>query len=70
MTQWAIAEDAPDYVKALGLQVTASNFRDAIIYPGGSFALETALAWLYQIEHQELGCRTVLRTQLRERQAS
>jgi hypothetical protein len=65
LTQWAIAEDAPPYVKALDLQVTAANFRDTIVYPGGSFALEMALAWLYQMQHQELGLRTVLRTQMR-----
>ena len=65
MTQWAIAQDAPDFVKALALQVTASNIRDAIVYPGGSFALEMALTWLHQIEHQELGWRAVLRAQLR-----
>jgi hypothetical protein len=65
MTQWAIAEDPPDFVKALDLQVTASNFRDAIVYPGGSFALETLLSWLYQVKHQELGWKTVVRTQLR-----
>jgi len=64
ITQWAIAQDAPDFVKALGLQITASNIRDAIVYPGGSFALEMALTWIYQLEHQELGWRTVLRTQL------
>ncbi|HTU39811.1 MAG TPA: CocE/NonD family hydrolase [Acidimicrobiales bacterium] len=64
-TQWAIAEDAPDFVRALGLQVTSSNFRDAIVYPGGSFALEMAVAWLYQIKYQEEGWRTVLRTSLR-----
>jgi uncharacterized protein len=63
-TQWAVAEDAPDFVKALGLQVTASNFRDAIVYPGGSFALEMAVAWLYQIKFQDRGWRTVLRTTL------
>ena len=61
-TQWAVAEDAPDFVKALGLQVTASRFRDAIVYPGGSFALEMAVSWLYQIKHQELGWRAVLRS--------
>ena len=65
ITQWAIAQDAPDFVKALGLQVTASNIRDAIVYPGGSFALEMALTWLHQIEHQELGWRAVVRAQLR-----
>ncbi len=63
-TQWAIAEDAPDFVRALGLQITSSNFRDAIVYPGGSFALEMAVAWLYQIKYQEQGWRTVLRTSL------
>ena len=65
ITQWAIAQDAPDFVKALGLQVTASNIRDAIVYPGGSFGLEMALTWLHQIEHQELGWRAVARAQLR-----
>ena len=64
MTQWAIAEDPPDFVKALDLQVTASKFRDAIVYPGESFALEMALCWLYQMKHQELGLATVLRKQL------
>ena len=65
VTQWAVAQDPPDFVKALGLQVTASNIRDAIVYPGGSFALEMALTWLHQLEHQELGWRAVVRTQLR-----
>ncbi len=65
VTQWAVAQDPPDFVKALGLQITASNIRDAIVYPGGSFALEMALTWLHQLEHQELGWRTVVRTQLR-----
>jgi hypothetical protein len=64
VTQWAIAEDAPDFVKALNLQVTAAKFRDAIVYPGESFALEMALCWLYQMKHQELGLATVVRKQL------
>jgi hypothetical protein len=61
MTQWAIAEDPPDFVKALSLQVTASKFRDAIVYPGESFALEMALSWLYQMKYQELGLATFVR---------
>ncbi len=65
LTQWAVAQDAPDFVRALSLQVTASNFRDSVVYPGGAFALETALAWLHEIKNQELGWRTVLRTRLR-----
>jgi len=64
-TQWAVAGEPPDFLKALCLQVTASNFRDSVMYPGGSFSLETALGWLYQIKHQELGLKTVIRTQLR-----
>ncbi len=65
MTQWAVAEDAPDFVRALSLQVTAANFRDAVVFPGGAFALETGLAWIHEIKHQELGWRTVLRARLR-----
>jgi putative CocE/NonD family hydrolase len=69
LTQWAVAEAAPDYVKAMALSVTASNFRDAVVYPGGSFALETGLAWLHQVEHQELSVGRVLRAQLRTAKA-
>jgi hypothetical protein len=64
MTQWAIAEDAPAFVKALNLQVTASKFRDTIVYPGETFALEMALCWLYQMKYQESGLATVVRKQL------
>ena len=65
MTQWAVAQDAPDFLQALSLQVTAANFRDSVVFPGGAFALETGLAWLHEIKNQELGWRTVLRAQLR-----
>jgi hypothetical protein len=64
LTQWAVAQDPPDFLKALSFQVTASNFRDSVVYPGGAFALETALAWLHEIRHQELGWRSVLRARL------
>jgi uncharacterized protein len=65
MTQWAVAEDAPDFLRALSFQVTAANFRDSVVYPGGAFALETGLAWLHEIKNQELGWRGVLRARLR-----
>jgi uncharacterized protein len=65
LTQWAVAQDAPAFVRALSFQVTAADFRDSVVYPGGAFALETALAWLYQIKNQELGWRAVLRTYAR-----
>src|SRR3984885_11876445 len=64
VTQWAVAQDAPDFVRALSLQVTAANFRDSVVFPGGAFALETGLAWMHEIKHQELGWRTVVRTHL------
>jgi putative CocE/NonD family hydrolase len=64
MTQWAVAADPPGFLKAMALDVTAATARDAFVFPGGSFALEMALSWAYQIKHQELGFRTVLRTQL------
>ena len=64
LTQWSVAEDPPDFLRAMSLNVTSSNFRDAVVYPGRSFALETGLTWLYQVEHQELGYRRVLKTML------
>jgi uncharacterized protein len=67
LTQWAVVEEVPPFVKALALHVTSSNFRDGVVYPGGSFALETALAWMHQIKHQELGFGKVVRAQLRSR---
>ncbi len=48
LTQWALARDCPGFVKAMALDVTASNFREAVVYPSDCFALETALAWLYR----------------------
>ena len=65
LTQWAVAEDAPGYLKALALQVTSSQFRDPVSYPGGSFALETALTWMHQVKHQELRLGQVVRAHVR-----
>src|ERR1700735_618755 len=65
LAPWAVPQDAPDYLKALSLQVTAANFHDSVVFPGGAFALETGLAWLHEIKHQELGWRSVLRARLR-----
>ena len=64
LTQWGVAEEPPDCLRAMALNVTASNFRDAIVYPGGSFALETALAWMYQVDHQELRPRQIVRAMM------
>jgi putative CocE/NonD family hydrolase len=61
LTQWAVAEGAPEFVRAMALTVTSSRFRDAVVYPGGGFALETGIAWLYQVNHQESGNLKVFR---------
>ena len=46
MTQWAVAADPPEFLKAMALDVTAANARDAFVYPGGRSALKLALAGL------------------------
>jgi putative CocE/NonD family hydrolase len=53
ITQWAVAEDAPEYLKAMALNVTTSAIRAAIIHPGESFALESLLCWVQQVDKQE-----------------
>ncbi|MEY2430531.1 MAG: uncharacterized protein QOC92_256, partial [Acidimicrobiaceae bacterium] len=67
LTQWAVAADAPEHVLAMAPSVTASNFRDAVVYPGDAFALETTLSWVHQVEHQELRPLGVLRAMIRSR---
>lgn len=53
LTQWAVAGDPPEHLRAMALSITASSFRDAATYPGGSFSLETGATWIDQIESQE-----------------
>lgn len=43
-TQWAIAPYAGPDLKAMAVQISASQFRDAA-YVGGAFALESSLSW-------------------------
>ncbi len=57
IAQWAVAADPPDYLKALALSVTASSVRDAVVYPSGSFSLETGASWVDFVEGQELALR-------------
>lgn len=52
LAQWAVAKRAPAAVKALAVQISASQFHDSL-YPGGAFSLDTALSWVYQVQHQE-----------------
>jgi putative CocE/NonD family hydrolase len=53
LTQWSIAADAPSYLKAMALPITASRFREGVVYPGESFSLETGAAWVDFVEFQQ-----------------
>lgn len=54
LVQWALCDDPPPWLAAIAPALTASSFRDAVVYPGGDLALESLLAWVHQLEHQEL----------------
>ena len=67
LTQWAVTDDPPPSLRAMALAVTSSAFRDAVVYTGGTFDLETGATWLNLLEHQEGGWRAALAAQLRSR---
>jgi putative CocE/NonD family hydrolase len=67
LVQWAVCGDPPASLKAMAPGVTATYFRDAVIYPGNTLGLETMLSWVHQVEHQELPRRRVLRSMLAQR---
>jgi putative CocE/NonD family hydrolase len=69
LTQWALTQDPPPYLRAMALDVTASNFRDAVVYPSDCFALGTSLTWLQLLEYQELGWWRTVRSQSADRKA-
>jgi putative CocE/NonD family hydrolase len=52
LTQWAVAKDAPPWLRSMSLGITSSWFRD-IIYPRDVFALESMMSWVNSVEHQE-----------------
>lgn len=43
-TQWAVAADAPPFLKAIVPAITAARF-SRLFYPGDSFSFETSLRW-------------------------
>lgn len=59
LVQWAVADNPPPSLKAMAMQVTTARVRD-IVYPGGSFALETGAVWVNQVGIQELPVRKLL----------
>lgn len=48
-TGWAVAADAPPYLKALMPVITASQFYSTV-YPDGAYALNSGLRWAYLTE--------------------
>jgi putative CocE/NonD family hydrolase len=65
LVQWAIARDAGPELKAMGIQVSTSEFRSQT-YMGGSYALDTTLSWTHMMANQERPVRALL-TQLTAR---
>jgi uncharacterized protein len=55
LTQWSVAGEAPEFLKAMALSATASRFREGVVYPGRTFALETGATWVDFLESQEGG---------------
>ncbi len=51
-TQWALASTRPPQLRAMAIHIMASDRRNSY-YPGGSFALDTALQWVQGISTQE-----------------
>lgn len=51
-TQWALASTRPPQLRAMAIQIMGSDRRESF-YPGGSFALDTALEWVQAIATQE-----------------
>ena len=66
-TQLALASTRPPQLKAMAVGVWGAD-RRAYNYPGGSFALDRALGWVFTIEHQEQPL-AFFRTPLRARTA-
>jgi hypothetical protein len=54
ITQWALAPDAGPALRAMGIIVTASQFRDQT-YPGGTFSLDNGLSWAAMMQRRGIG---------------
>ena len=54
LVQWAVCAEPPDFLLAMAPAVTATFFRDSVVYPSDVLALGTMLSWVHQVEHQEL----------------
>lgn len=58
LTQWAVARDAGEVLRAIAPSITASQFHGQA-YGGGSISLETAVSWLVMVAAQQRRLGTV-----------
>jgi uncharacterized protein len=66
--QWALASTRPPQLRAMAIQIMAADRRRSY-YPGGAFALDTALTWTYGMSTQDLSGAARLRANLAARRA-
>lgn len=52
LTQWAVADDPPPWLRGMAIGVSSSNFRD-LVHTDAIFSLDLAMTWIHGLEHQE-----------------
>ena len=63
IVQWAVATRPPSSLRAMAAPISSARVR-AFTYPGGTFSLESTLAWLALLAGQRRGGRLELRGRL------
>jgi putative CocE/NonD family hydrolase len=67
IVQWAVASDPPPALRAMAAPISSARVR-AFTYPGGTFSLDSTLAWLAILDGQGRTGRGRLRDQVTARQ--
>lgn len=69
LSQWAVADGAPDHLSALAPAIAPSSMRESVVYQHDVFALDTVVTWMHQVAHQELPPWRVLAALAAQRRA-
>jgi uncharacterized protein len=69
LTQYAVLDRVPDYLGAMGVDVSASFFGRSVVYPSGVLALESMVSWIREVEFQESGPTGKVRARLGKKKA-
>jgi uncharacterized protein len=64
-TQWSLAAGAGPNLKAMAVQISASEFR-SLTYAGNSFGLDNAFTWMQILHHQEDALSASLKNRMQE----